>query len=168
MHLSYLDQSLIIGKNHSTQPSQPLPLFPTILKLGRIRPTMICIEASLNRPRVYRFHPPYIRIKGRLSRTSIGGEIPTGTANFTFIGRRIRGRKRGFYLASRIPAGAWKTKILWTASRGGKERKKDTRDNCARGWGEEGIRVRGARIHGLDAGATAGETSCNGFRGINR
>lgn len=52
MHLSYLDQSLIIGKNHSTQPSQPLPLFPTILKLGRIRPTMICIEASLNTARL--------------------------------------------------------------------------------------------------------------------
>lgn len=53
------------------------------------------MEASLNSVRlVDSIHRT--RIKGRLSRTSIGGEIPTGAANFTFIGRRIRGRKRAF------------------------------------------------------------------------
>lgn len=68
------------------------------------------------------------RIKGRLSRTSIGGEIPTGAANFTFIGRRIRGRKRAFIWLRVFPPEPHENFASRVA-----EKERTARDKCARG-----------------------------------
>lgn len=68
------------------------------------------------------------RIKGRLSRTSIGGEIPTGAANFTFIGRRIRGRKRAFIWLRVFPPEPHENFASRVA-----EKERTARDKCAQG-----------------------------------